>query len=98
MESLNEKDNKREELDEQSNENSSAIMLTTVDNPFNPFTNFEAWKNFDESKGYNTCAYLARIAKVSDELSEADENQAIQQAIDEIVKMNILGIYKKVLA
>lgn len=72
-------------------------MLTTVDNPFNPFTQWDEWYAFDESKGYYTCAYLARIAKSSDELSEADEDLAIQLAIDEIVNLNILGIYKKVI-
>ena len=74
------------------------VMLTTVDNPFNPFTQFDEWQRFDEEKGYFTCEYLARIARTSDELSEADEDIAIHSAIDEIVKMNILGIYKKVLA
>lgn len=71
-------------------------MLTTIDNPFNPFTQFDEWSAFDESKGYYTCAYLARITKSSDELSEADEALAIESAIDEIVNLNVLGIYKKV--
>lgn len=71
------------------------VMLTTIDNPFDPFTQFEDWYAFDVEKGYNTCAYLARIAKTSDELSPQDEELAIQLAIDEIVKLNILGIYKK---
>lgn len=71
-------------------------MLTTIDNPYDPFTQFDEWYAFDESKGYHTCGYLARIAKTSDELSEKDEALAIESAIDEIVKLNILGIYKKV--
>jgi hypothetical protein len=71
-------------------------MLTTEDNPFDPFTQFDEWYAFDVEKEYYTCAYLARIAKTSDELSEADEDLAIEDAIDEIVKLNILGIYKKV--
>lgn len=71
-------------------------MLTTIDNPFNPFTQWDDWKRYDEDKKYYTCSYLARIAKTSDELSEADYDQAIEDAIDEIVKLNILGIYKKV--
>jgi len=74
------------------------VMLTTIDNPFNPFTQFDQWKAFDESKGYYSCAYLARIVKTSDELSEEDEALAIEQAIDEIVRLNILGIYRKVVA
>lgn len=71
-------------------------MLTTTDNPFDPFTQFDEWNAYDESKGYNTCSYLARIAKTSDNLSQQDEDEAIESAIDEIVKLNILGIYKKV--
>lgn len=71
-------------------------MLTTIDNPYDPFKEFDDWYNFDESKGYHSCNYLARIAKVSDELPEAEEEKAIEKAIDEIIKLNILGIYKKV--
>jgi hypothetical protein len=71
-------------------------MLTTIDNPFNPFTQFDEWYAYDESKGYHTCAYLARITKSSDELSQADEDLAIESAINEIVKLNILGLYRKV--
>jgi len=71
-------------------------MLTTIDNPFDPFTQFDEWYAYDTSKGYYTCAYLARIARGSDELSEADEELAVELAIDEIVELNVLGIYKKV--
>jgi hypothetical protein len=74
------------------------VALTTIDNPFDPFTQFEEWKAFDEAKGYFTCNYLARIVKSSNELSEVDEDLAIELAIDEIVRLNILGIYKKVVA
>ena len=71
-------------------------MLTTVDNPFNPFTHFDEWKTWDEAHGYYTSEYLARIVCTSDELSDVDEALAIEQGIDEIVRLNILGIYKKV--
>lgn len=70
--------------------------LTTTDNPFNPFTQFDEWYAFDEQKGYHTCAYLARIAKLHDELSQFDDADAIEKAIDEILNFNLLGIYKKV--
>lgn len=71
-------------------------MLTTIDNPHDPFEDFDAWFAYDARSGYNTPGFLARIAVVSPELSEADESLAIEQAIDEIVKENVLGIYKKV--
>lgn len=71
-------------------------MLTTTDNPFNPFTHFDEWYNYDEAAGYNTSSFLARIIKTSDDLSEADESVAIETAINEIVDMNVLGVYRKV--
>ena len=75
-----------------------AVMLTTIDNPYNPHTHFDEWRAFDEAKGYYTCSYLSRIAVTSDELTEEDEAKAINDAIDEIIKYNLLGIYKKVTA
>lgn len=75
----------------------SQSMLTTIDNPYDPFTQFDEWYAYDESKGYHSCSYLARITKSSDELSPLDEELAIESAIDEIVKMNVLGLYKKVM-
>ena len=72
------------------------VMLTTIDNPYDPFTQFDEWFGFDESKGYHTCAYLARIARSSSELSLKDQSIANEQAIDSICSENILGIYRKV--
>ena len=71
-------------------------MLTTFDNPFNPFTQFTQWNKFDCDMGYHTCAYLGRIAKTSDDLSEIDQSLAIEMAINEIVEFNITGNYRKV--
>jgi hypothetical protein len=71
-------------------------MLTTVDNPFNPHTQFDAWYAYDQLKGYNTSAFLARITRTSDDLSEADQSAALESAIDEIVRENVSGIYRKV--
>lgn len=71
-------------------------MLTTIDNPFDPFLDFDRWYSFDVEKGYHTCGYLARIAKSSDDLSDAEQEYEQEAAIDEIVELNILGIYKKV--
>ena len=70
-------------------------MLTTIDNPYDPFTQYDEWYEYDTTHGYNTCAYLARIAKTSDELSDEDYELEVNNAIDEIVKLNVLGIYKK---
>lgn len=73
-------------------------MLTTMDNPFNPFTQWDDWYAYDESAGYGTVSFLARIAKTSEEMSETDQDLALEDAIDEIVKENVLGIYRKITA
>lgn len=71
-------------------------MLSTMDNPYDPFTQWDQWLQFDESSGYHTLAYLARIVVTSHELSAADEDEAIELAIDEIIEHNVNGMYKKV--
>lgn len=71
-------------------------MLTTVDNPFDPFTQLDEWNAYDLMKGYGTLAYLSRIVQTSSDLSEASQSLAIEQAIDEIVRENPLGLYRKV--
>jgi hypothetical protein len=71
-------------------------MLTTVDNPFDPFTRFDEWLEYDMRLGYNTSAFLARVSKVSNDISEPDQALAIQNAIDEIVSENVSGMWRKV--
>ena len=74
----------------------SKCMLTTFDNPYNPFDEFTSWLMFDEEKGYHSCAYLGRIAKTSEQLSDEENAQEIERAIDEIIKYDFQNIYKKV--
>lgn len=72
------------------------VMITTEDNPYDPLTHFDEWYQFDELKGYHTCSYLARITMSSDDLSDLDQTQAVEQAIDEILEFNLTGNYKKI--
>lgn len=74
----------------------SKCALTTVDNPYNPFEQFTSWFLFDEEKGYHSCAYLGRIARTSDQLSDEENNQEIERAIDEIIKYDFTNTYRKV--
>lgn len=74
----------------------NACALTTFDNPFDPFEQFTSWFLFDVEKGYNSCSYLARIAKLSDDLSEEEVDIEVERAIDEIIKYDFMNIYKKV--
>lgn len=70
--------------------------LTTFDNPYNPFEQFSEWFLFDVEKGYNSCAYLDRVAKASEQFSEEENDQEIERAIDDIIKHDFMNIYKKV--
>ena len=75
---------------------SNNCMLTTVDNPFDPFDDFTSWFLFDIEKGYDSCGKVMRIAKLSDDLTEKEEDVEIERAIDEIIKYDPLDVYKKI--
>lgn len=69
--------------------------LTTIDNDFDPFEQFDSWLLFDKEKGYNSSEYLMRVAQISDDMTQKEIDEEIERAIDEIVALNPLGIYKK---
>ena len=71
-------------------------MLTTIDNPFDPFEQFDSWFLFDVEKGYYSCSKLARIAKLSDEMTQKEADEETERAIDEIIKHDFMNVYKKV--
>jgi hypothetical protein len=70
-------------------------MLTTIDNPYDPFTSYEEWHAWDESHGYNSASLLARVAKSSPDLSPSDQEVAIKQAIDDICQLNVSGMFTR---
>ena len=72
------------------------VMLTTFDNPYDPFDEFVPWFMFDIEKGYYTCSLLARIARYSEEFSIAEDKMETERAIDAIIDNDFLNIYKKV--
>lgn len=74
----------------------SNCALTTVDNPFNPFDDFNQWFMFDIEKGYNCCGLLARMANYSDDLTDSEEELETERAIDKIIKLDLTDKYKKV--
>ena len=71
-------------------------MLTTKDNPYDPYKDFDNWFAYDEQAGYHTCAYLARIASTDPAMSDKEIDSDTEAAIDEIVRLDPFGIYMKV--
>lgn len=74
----------------------TTYAITTVDNPYDPFDDFDSWYRFDMDKGYNSCALLARIAFVPESYTKYEEAKETERAIDEIIKYDVLNLYKKV--
>lgn len=75
---------------------SKDCKLTTFDNPFDPFEDFNSWFLFDIEKGYNSCGKLMRIARISDDMSETEIDDEIERAIDQIIFNDFTNTYKKV--
>lgn len=71
-------------------------MISTKDNPYDYFNDFTSWYMFDMDHGYDTCGYLARIAKTSDSMSTKEYYEEIERAVDEIIKYDFRDLYIKV--
>ena len=72
------------------------VNITTIDNPFNPFDDFNSWFMFDVEKGYYTSSKIARLTHLTDDMTEKEENEEIERAIDELIKVDPLDIYIKI--
>lgn len=77
-------------------EKAKDYMLTTVDNPYDPFEQFTSWLMFDKEKGYDTCEKLGRIVQITDEMTQKEIDDEIDRAIDVIIANDFLNIYKRV--
>lgn len=62
------------------------LWITTEDNPFDPFTQMDRWMNYDYQMGYNTCGLLARLSRCSHNLTEKENEDAIEDAVKEILR------------
>lgn len=70
--------------------------LTTIDNPYNPFTDYDSWNAFDEQQGYFTQSLIARQIYQSDELDQETNDYLYEKGLDDILKEDDLGIRVKI--
>lgn len=75
---------------------SRQVNITTIDNPFNPFDDFNSWFTYDIEKGYYTSSKLARLVNLTDDMTEIEETEEIERAIDNLIKIDPLDLYIKV--
>lgn len=73
-----------------------AVAITTIDNPFDPIDQFDEWLQFDTEMNYGTCSLLDRVARTSDSLSDQENEQELERAIDEIILYDPANKYKKI--
>ena len=71
-------------------------MLSTVDNPYNPFDEFDKWLVYDISKGHNCCGIVDRITTTSRDFSDAMQTSDISEAIERFVSADPFDLYIKV--
>jgi len=76
--------------------NEDNLVLTTSDNPYNPKTNYDEWKQWDEDNGYYTESYVARMLDMEEEFEVDDElklKTLLEKVYHDILEHNILGVY-----
>ena len=72
------------------------VTATTIDNPFNPFKDFDSWFMFDIEKGYYTSSKLARLTNLTEDMTEKEENEEVERAVDRLIEIDPLDMYIKV--
>lgn len=76
-----------------------SLVLTTLDNPYNPKTEYHLWKQWDTEKGHYTEEYIARLISMESEYDADDAytlNILASKVIDDILANDNLNIYKLV--
>lgn len=70
-------------------------FLTTFDNPYSPYEQFEQWYQYDMDHGYNSSGLLMRLAETSSQFTDNENAYEIERAIDRIVAVDPTNNYKK---
>ena len=75
--------------------------ISTSDNPYNPFTDFNNRQAWDFANGYCTSEYLERVLSEhgelsNDTISDSETSKEIYEAMEEILELNLTGNYIKV--
>ena len=63
-------------------ESNKQWMLTTIDNPYSPFTNFKEWYKEDMRLGYNTCGIIGRLSNPADDFNDDSYFTVMREIIE----------------
>lgn len=71
------------------------VMLTTFDNPYDPFEQFTLWLMFDKEMGYNTSERMMRLANITDDMSQIEIDAEVERAMDRLIELDFTNTFKK---
>ena len=74
---------------------SGECMLTTVDNPYDPFEQFTLWLMFDKERGYNTSERLMRLANITEDMTQIEIDEEVDRAMDRLIELDFTNTFKK---
>ena len=71
-------------------------LPTTIDNPYDPFDQFDDWLKYDMERGYGTSEMLARLAPISNDYTESENQKAINEAVEVMCNSKLFDKWVKV--
>lgn len=69
-----------------------AVAVTTNDNPFDYFDDFDNWLLYDIEKGYHTLEVMSRLTYTSTELSDAVYEAEIERVVNDMVYHDVINL------
>ena len=67
--------------------------LTTIDNPYDPFDQFEEWFQYDVQHSYNCCGLVALLAETSDSMTEQEKDSILFEGMKQLIETDPLNQY-----
>jgi hypothetical protein len=71
-------------------------LPTTPDNPYDPFDQFDDWLKYDIERGYGTSEMLARLAAISDDYTEEQNQKIMNDAVEVMTNSKLFDKWVKV--
>lgn len=69
-------------------------VLTTKDNPYSPFTQWDKWYDYDAELGYDTPSLIARVSNPSLDIEDEEQLDALYlEAALFIMEHDLTGQY-----
>ncbi len=70
--------------------------ITTIDNPYCPWTQFKQWYAYDLQQGYNTLGWLDVVTFCYEGMSDDDYEIEIEKGINELLRIDVYGKFLKI--